>query len=150
MRNYIIGFISVIVLFSSCEKDNEDKVEIKISEIISPIEVPDVYKSSSFKPKVKVVNTGDLEINSFLLNYEVDITNTGYSRKPGGHYTWTGYLQPGEEVIVELPNFDDYLEDRELADGTHMLFLQLRQVNAKAIEYSSELIVKRLFTFERQ
>ncbi len=53
-------------------------------------------------------------------------------------------------MIVELPNFDDYLEDRMLPNGTHMLFLELRQVNAELIEYDSKLIVKRLFTFERE
>ncbi len=83
VKKRIVAVISVVFVFISCNKEKIDSLAIKISEVVSPNEVPELYKSSTFIPKVKILNVGDLLVSSFLLAYEVDITNTSYSRKPG-------------------------------------------------------------------
>jgi len=128
VREVLLIFCGIIVfLFISCNDKDENELighNLEIIEIIDPPDIPDIYTESLIQPKVRIRNNGVVSVDSLGINYfvmMVDSTET----KEDGPVTWVTTINPGEEIIVDLTQWDTITGNTPLIDGTYYLYVKL-------------------------
>jgi len=141
--------MSIVVLsFSSCNKEEElDITSLKLVEIINPPEAPEIYSNSSVEPELRIRNTGTIDITSVAIAYYIDHYNNGGGYSIGPTTTWFGTIKPNEEAIIILDKWESYIGP-PLPNGTHMLFVDIRQINIESYRDDDNKLEKRLFILE--
>ena len=153
MKN-IFYLLAIITIFLSCKKEDSNEEIIPeitsatVSEIINPPEAPLVYGNSSVEPEIKIKNNGTIEITSIAINYSIDINNSGGGYSIGPTTTWFGSIKAQEDAIIVLNKWESYAGRPPLSDGTHMLFLNIIQINTDPYYEDNNILVKRLFILE--
>ena len=144
MKN-ILRLMLLTLIIISCEKDS-DSPSLAIIEIINPPEAPEIYTNNNIEPKIRIRNTGEVDISSFSIGYYIDINNTAHGYAVGPRTTYFEQLKPNDEIIVTLDKWTDYpTVDFPVEDGTHMLFLDIYQINSDLLNKGDNGFIKRLF-----
>ena len=138
MKVKILCFFLILII--SCNKSTDNlndsnvsmicSIDAEVLEIIDPPEVPAVYPNSLVKPIIKVKNEEvDYVITSMEIDYLIDKENLHNGWEKGPQTKWTGTLNYGEEVIIQLNEWDTAGQNTPLVNGTHSLFIEISGVN---------------------
>jgi len=149
----LLSLVLILLIVSSCKKEAQETniqsitTSIKIDDVINPPAAPEIYTNNSVEPKIKIRNTGATTISSFAIIYYIDINNTGggYCVRPTT--TFFCNLKPSSDTTVVLDKWESYTQFK-LANGTHMLFLNITQINTEPFHQDDNNNVKRLFKLE--
>lgn len=143
-----VFLLLVVLIFTACKKEKIESV--KIEQILYPTEAPAVNTNSSVEPKIRVRNDGDIIITSFAIAYQVDINNTNGGYIEGPMKTYFAHLRPNRDTVLTLDRWETYPTNHDpLQDGTHMLFINLYQLNGKSFSMGNKTLVKRLFILQK-
>ena len=99
--------------------------------------IPETYYfgQNTFKPTVKVRNKGNLELNSFRINYRID-QNALQS------LNWNGLLASGEIIDIEFPEVS-------VESGAHQILAYSDLPNGANDQYTkNDSITKSFFVYE--
>lgn len=147
MKNLIILTFLILLIFS-CEKETEIP-SLEIVEIINPPEAPEIYTNNSIEPKIKIRNTGKIDISSFSIGYFIDINNTSGGYMVGPRTTYFEDIKPNEEITLTLDKWGSYpTNDSSVQDGTHMLFIDIYQINSETLYNNDDNYIHRLFVLK--
>jgi hypothetical protein len=148
MKN-ILMLLIIVIITSSCYKGELVTLPVKIVEVINPPGAPEIYLNSSVEPEIKIKNTGSLDITSIAIAYYIDMDNCGCGYSIGPTTTWFGTIKPNEEAVIILDKWESYAGRQPLKNGTHMLFLNVTQINTDPYYDDNYELIKRLFILEK-
>ena len=122
---YIAYFISCLIILISCN-DKEDNNEIIgpnifLVEIKDPPDIPDIYTQSLITPKVSVRNEGMTNIDTLDISYFVMMVDSVETKEIGPSTQWTTTIKPGDEIVIELNQWDTINGNTPLIDGTYVI-----------------------------
>ncbi len=150
-KTFLVFYILIIAV--SCNKENDEEIPNDITsaivnEIINPPEAPEIYSNSSVEPKIKIKNNGATEITSLAIRYNINVNNSGGGYSIGPTTTWFGNIKPQEDVEIILDKWESYAGRPPLTNGTHMLYININQINTNSYHDDNHDLVKRLFILE--
>ena len=122
---YIAYFISCLIILISCN-DKEDNNEIIgpnifLVEIKDQPDIPDIYTQSLITPKVSVRNEGMTNIDTLDISYFVMMVDSVETKEIGPSTQWTTTIKPGDEIVIELNQWDTINGNTPLIDGTYVI-----------------------------
>ena len=148
----IFLILSIVIIAISCNKEEKiitnDITSAIVSEIINPPEAPETYSNNSVEPKRKIKNNGTIEITSLAIRYNIDVNNIGGGYSIGPTTTWFGNIKPQEDVVIILDKWESYAGRPPLINGTHLLYININQINTDPYHDDNFNLVKRLFILE--
>jgi len=144
MKNILISLIIALIAVSC----NKDIVSLELAEIIKPPEAPAIYDNSSVEPELRIKNTGTIDITSIAITYHIDVNNSGTGYSGGPTTTWFGLIKPDHDAVIILNKWESFADRVPLHNGTHMLFIDIFQVNTEQYNGFDLYENKRLFTLQ--
>ena len=146
-----ILFLLILALIGTSCKKEKDIASMKIEEIIYPLVAPAITTNGSVEPKIRVRNNGTVNISSFAIAYNVDINNTDGGYIAGPIHTYFAKLQPNKDTVLILDKWETYPTNTHfpLQNGTHMLLLNVFQINALPYRNDVSYFEKRLFILQK-
>lgn len=136
-----IKILCILLVFTiSCNKRDENLndsdipmicvIDAEVVEIIDPQEIPSIYSKSLVVPIIKVKNEEmNYVITSMDIDYLVDKENLHNGFEKGPQTRWEGTLNYGEEVTIQLNQWDTVGGNKPLINGAHSLFIEISGVN---------------------
>lgn len=147
MKYFLLSLFMIFIAIS-CQHQPLVITAAIVKEIINPPEAPETFYNGSVEPEVKIINTGTTVITSIAIRYNIDLFNTGDGYSVGPTTTWIGNIKPTDSTIVILDRWDDNFARPPLNKGTHMLFVNINQINYNTYRDENYNAVKRIFTYE--
>jgi len=146
----ILLLLVFALIGTSCKKE-KDITSMKIEEIMYPLVAPAINTNGSIEPKIRVRNDGTVNISSFAIAYNLDINNTGGGYIAGPIHTYFAHLQPNKDSVLILDKWETYPTNTHysLENGTHMLLLNVFQINALPYQNEVNYFENRLFVLQR-
>jgi hypothetical protein len=150
----ILLLICIVTLVNSCDKKDKEDIIIQditsavVNEIINPPEAPEIYSNSSVEPEIRIKNNGTIDITSIAIGYNIDVNNTGGGYSIGPTTTWFGSIKPQNDTVIVLDKWESYAGRPPLIDGTHMLYINIKQINSEPYYEDNNDLVKSLFILE--
>lgn len=150
-----------LLLATSCSKNNDTLdssdinmvciVDIEVTEIIDPPEIPAIYTNEQFQPTIIVRNSEyNTIITSLDIDYLIDINNLNNGYEKGPQTKWTGTLNYGEEVKIYLNPWDTLAGNTPLENGVHSVIFEISGVNENCIgPIATEKPILRQLQLER-
>ncbi|MDX2249860.1 MAG: M43 family zinc metalloprotease [Bacteroidia bacterium] len=114
IRNSLLGVRTSLLTSQGCYVPYRN---VSIKQLISPTLIA---CGPPFYPKVRLANTGNVEITSLKIHQSID-------NSAGKTYFWSGKLAPGDSVDVRL-------HPETLLPGTHDAVVRLTDVNGAGLD----------------
>lgn len=114
MRNSLLGVRASLLTSMGCYVPYRN---VSVKELISPTHIS---CGPPFYPKVRVINSGNVEITSMKIHQSMD-------NSAGKNFFWSGKLAPADSVDIRL-------QPENIQPGTHHVVVRIADVNDEGLD----------------